>query len=106
MKCQVCGESVPYVLLRLEQPKCVRGHELGVWVSCGNLNESHVYLSRGDEKCPYCGNKSARPMTKGTKVKCLHIGPAGPCGYPYYNWLEDGPPCHLNHLSKIMVVNE
>ncbi|MCX8201458.1 MAG: hypothetical protein N3H84_05075, partial [Candidatus Caldarchaeum sp.] len=72
MKCKVCGEPVPYVLLRLESPRCSKGHELGVWVSCGNPQESHVYLLKDEAKCPFCGNNSFRVMAKGTKVKCLH----------------------------------
>ncbi|MEM0336366.1 MAG: hypothetical protein QXN23_02645 [Candidatus Caldarchaeum sp.] len=104
MKCDVCGESVPYLLLRLDKPRCPKGHELGVWVACGNPEESHVYLWREGMKCPYCGDEKSQPMSRGVKVKCLNMGPSGPCNYPYYTWLEDGPPCHMNHLSKIAVV--
>ncbi|MDW8084037.1 MAG: hypothetical protein RMI49_02400 [Candidatus Caldarchaeum sp.] len=106
MKCEVCGEPIPYVLLRLDLPRCPKGHELGVWVACGNSDESHVYLRKGLARCPYCGNDSYRLMSKGMRVKCLHTGPAGPCAYPDYVWLEDGPPCHLNHLTKIAVVKQ
>ncbi|MCS7137788.1 MAG: hypothetical protein NZ941_05390 [Candidatus Caldarchaeum sp.] len=106
VSCRVCGESVPYILLRMEIARCSKGHELGVWVRCGNEKESHVYLMSGDEACPYCGNKSYTQMSKGDKVKCMHVGPSGPCIHPYYRWFEDGPPCHMNHLSKTVVVNE
>ncbi|MDW8359837.1 MAG: hypothetical protein RMK31_04530 [Candidatus Caldarchaeum sp.] len=106
VSCRVCGESVPYILLRMEIARCSKGHELGVWVRCGNEKESHVYLMAGDEACPYCGHKSYTRMSKGDKVKCMHVGPSGPCIHPYYRWFEDGPPCHMNHLSKTVVVKE
>ncbi|MCS6769557.1 MAG: hypothetical protein NZ570_03880 [Candidatus Caldarchaeum sp.] len=106
VSCRVCGESVPYILLRMEIARCSKGHELGVWVHCGNEKESHVYLMAGDEACPYCGHKSYTRMSKGDKVKCMHVGPSGPCIHPYYRWFEDGPPCHMNHLSKTVVVKE
>lgn len=106
MRCPVCGESVPYALLRLDVPKCPKGHELGVWVACGNPEETHVYLKKDQSSCPYCGNTQHTAMVKGVKVKCMNVGPAGPCRFPYYVWLEDGPPCHLNHLSKIVVVKQ
>ncbi|MEM1945541.1 MAG: hypothetical protein QW614_01930 [Candidatus Caldarchaeum sp.] len=104
VSCQVCGESVPYVLLRMDIPRCLRGHELGVWVHCNNQSEKHVYLKIDEGGCPYCGDKSYTRMSRGLRVKCLHTGPSGPCIAPYYSWFEDGPPCHMNHLSKIMLV--
>jgi len=102
--CHICGEPVPYVLLRMDMPRCSKGHELGYWAACGNEEESHVYLRRGEEPCPVCGNPKAIKMKKGMKVKCLHVSPSGPCIAPYYVWLEDGPPCHMNHLTKIAVM--
>ncbi|MEM4401654.1 MAG: hypothetical protein QW376_04140 [Candidatus Caldarchaeum sp.] len=104
VSCRVCGESVAYVLLRMEIARCSKGHELGAWVACGNDKESHVYLRAGESPCPVCGVNTYTRMAKGVKVKCMHVGPSGPCLYPYYSWLEDGPPCHMNHLSKIVVV--
>ncbi len=106
VECNVCGESVPYILLRMDIPRCPKGHELGVWVACGNEVESHVYLKADEKGCPFCGNTSYKRMVKGISVKCLNVGPAGPCIAPYYNWLEDGPPCHMNHLSKIAIVKK
>jgi hypothetical protein len=105
--CGVCGESVPYLLLRMEMPRCTRGHELGVWVACENPSERHVYLRKeSDTACPVCGDTSYKPVARGVRVKCLHVSPAGPCAYPHYRWLEDGPPCHLNHLTKIALVTD
>ncbi|GBC69049.1 hypothetical protein HRbin01_00740 [archaeon HR01] len=103
VSCPVCGERVPYSLLRVETPRCSKGHELGLWVMCGNRESSHIYLRRGESSCPVCSDGGWKKVERGTPVKCLNMSGGRPCLYPSYLWLVDGPPCHLNHLSVIVV---
>ena len=100
--CSICGEHVNYVLLRAEYPKCGKGHELGRWVSCGNRIEQHVYLSIKENSCPYCGSQGRVGIIDGTRVKCLHLTPEGVlCVTRPFFWIREGPPCFMNHLSKM-----
>ena len=104
IKCNVCGELVSYTLLRVDFPRCSRGHELGVWAMCGNEAEQHIYLRNGDNPCPVCGNNKWSRVERGTPVRCAHKTEDGrTCLYPEYLWMVDGPPCHLNHLTTIIV---
>lgn len=106
VSCPVCGEWVPYSLLRVEMPRCPKGHELGVWVMCGNSSIQHIYLRSGDAKCPVCSDSRWFRLERGTRVKCLNKTDDRECLYPFYEWMVDGPPCHLNHLTQIAVANE
>lgn len=104
--CPTCGEQVAHALLRVDYPRCSKGHELGVWVACGNPEERHVYLKQGNSSCPYCGSPGYTKIEAGTPVKCMHRTEDGRwCIYPEYTWMVDGPPCHLNHLDKIVVAS-
>jgi hypothetical protein len=41
-------------------------------------------------------------MRRGNKVKCLHTTDTGLlCSARAYVWMEEGPPCFMNHVSKI-----
>ncbi|MEM3031928.1 MAG: hypothetical protein QXK39_03335 [Nitrososphaerota archaeon] len=79
---------------------------MGVWVMCGNPTTRHIYLRHGETACPVCSNTGWRRVEKGTRVKCLNKTGDKECLYPYYEWMVDGPPCHLNHLTQIAVVSE
>lgn len=104
VECSNCGEHVSSALLRIEHPKCLNGHDLGAWTSCGNKDEKHVYLSYKDSKCPYCGSPSDSRVKEGTKVKCLHINTNGVvCSARAYLWFKEGPPCYMNHLGKMKI---
>jgi hypothetical protein len=103
VSCPVCGERVAYNLLRVETPRCSRGHEMGLWVVCGNRDIGHIYLRYGDAACPICSDRGWSRVEKGTPVRCLNVTNGRACLYPEYLWLVDGPPCHLNHLSVIVV---
>ncbi len=75
-----------------------------MWVVCGGKGEKHVYLRAGDGKCPYCGSREYNRIDAGTPVRCMHQTENGQgCLYPRYRWMIDGPPCHLNHLTKIVL---
>ena len=105
--CPRCNERVPYALLRVDYPRCSKGHELGVWVMCGNEKERHIYLRNGDMRCVVCGDPRWERISVGTPVKCMHRTSDGkPCLFPEYVWMVDGPPCHMNHLSIIVVDEE
>ena len=106
MECPVCREWVPHSLLRVDMPRCSKGHELGVWVMCGNKATPHVYLRSRDSACPVCSEGGWSRIEKGTRVKCMNRTGDRECLSPYYVWMVDGPPCHLNHLTVISVVGE
>lgn len=95
---------VDYKFLRSDSPKDEQGHDLGKWVHCENDIEKHVYLRNQDtiEKCPFCGSIDFAEMKNGEKVKCLHSTDAGlMCEARPYSWMEEGPPCFMNHIDKM-----
>lgn len=106
VKCPVCSRHVDYKYLRTEDPKDELGHDLGKWVHCENPSEKHVYLrnsgaSSSSNKCPYCGSTEFSPMHEKQRVKCLHVTESGiNCTARPYLWMEEGPPCFMNHTDK------
>jgi hypothetical protein len=94
---------VNYVFLRLENPKCERGHDLGLWVHCEDAAEKHVYLrSNKIDRCPYCQSREYETVKEGVLVKCLHVGEEGKrCIARPFSWMKEGPPCFLNHVDKM-----
>ncbi len=105
--CPVCKRHVDYKFLRSENPKDDMGHDLGSWVHCGNESEKHVYLRNQDSlgKCPYCNSSEFSEMKEGEKVKCLHVTDSGlSCATRPYLWMEEGPPCFMNHIDKVRLV--
>lgn len=108
VNCVICGEKVTYVDLRMQDPKCSKGHRVGSWVKCGNKEGGHIYLTPVDgPPCPVCEDPSTGEVKEQTQVKCLHVSEyRGPCISPFYKWMVDGPPCHMNHLDKIIEVVE
>jgi hypothetical protein len=105
IECPVCHDRVYNNLLREENPKCPNGHEIGRWVSCEN-EEKHVYLEYKVSECPYCGNKTQNLVPEGTAVKCLHVNVAGmACITRPFLWIKEGPPCFMNHVSKMKIVS-
>ncbi|MDG6908106.1 MAG: hypothetical protein JRN20_20240 [Nitrososphaerota archaeon] len=100
--CPKCNSHVNSVLLRSEFPRCENGHELGSWFICGNPSENHVFLALEGAKCPYCGNSSKGKMSEGMKVKCQYETSEGAkCNARPYLWIKEGPPCFMNHVSKL-----
>jgi len=104
MECPVCHERVNNYLLRAEFPKCQNDHELGHWVFCSN-DEKHVFLEYNSSACPYCGAAAVAGVGEGTKVKCLFVNVAGEtCETRPFLWIEEGPPCFMNHVGKMRLV--
>src|SRR5579864_4206901 len=92
------------ILLRSSSPKCVRGHDLGTWMSCSNTGQEHVYLAGNGEMCPFCGEASRRKMEEGFKVKCLFVNSSGNlCETKSFVWMKEGPPCFMNHVGKMAI---
>jgi hypothetical protein len=94
---------VDYKYLRAENPKDELGHDLGKWVHCENTTEKHVFLRNQDvpDKCPYCGSNEFSEMKARDKVKCLHVSDQGViCSTRPYAWIDEGPPCFMNHIEK------
>lgn len=103
VNCPVCKVHVDYKFLRSDNPKDELGHDLGKWVHCENEAERHVYLRNQDslQKCPYCSSGNFSDMKEGEKVKCLHVtDTGGACTTRAYVWMEEGPPCFMNHVDK------
>jgi hypothetical protein len=103
VNCPVCKRHVDYKYLRADNPRDDLGHELGRWVHCENQNEKHVYLRNQDSlsKCPYCNSSDFSDMKARDKVKCLHETDKGVvCSTRPYIWIEEGPPCFMNHIEK------
>ncbi len=106
VNCPVCGIHVDYKNLRSDSPKCDNGHDLGVWVRCGNPSEQHVFLRRENSTCPYCNSPQSVPMKEGVKVKCLATTESGKhCETRPYKWMIEGPPCFMNHVEKMKIVS-
>jgi hypothetical protein len=106
VNCPVCKQHVDYKYLRSDFPKDENGHDLGRWVKCANTSESHVYLRNTDthDKCPYCDSTTFSEMKNGEKVKCLHKTEGGlSCTARPYVWMEEGPPCFMNHIAKMRI---
>ena len=39
------------------------------------------------------------------RVKCLHVTKEGlACAARPYIWIKEGPPCFMNHIAKMKVV--
>lgn len=108
VNCPVCNERITHLNLRMQDPKCSKGHRVGSWVKCGNQGGGHIYLSQIDgPPCPVCGDESTAEVKEQTPVKCLHVSEnTGPCASPFYKWMVDGPPCYMNHLDRIIEVVE
>jgi hypothetical protein len=103
VNCPICKTHVDYKFLRSDTPKDEFGHDLGKWVHCENEVERHVYLRDQDssQKCPYCTSSNFSDMKEGVKVKCLHVTDTGAvCTARPYIWMEEGPPCFMNHVDK------
>jgi ferredoxin len=104
VNCPVCKMHVDYKFLRSDNPRDEPGHDLGKWVHCENVSEKHVYLRNQDMKdtCPYCDSKTFAEMKNGEKVKCMHSTETGAmCQARSYSWIEEGPPCFMNHIAKM-----
>jgi|SRR5579872_4062699 len=103
IQCPVCHESINNYLLRAEFPKCQNGHDIGHWVSCSNPGEEkHVYLEYEGATCPYCASAGASGVSEGAKVKCLFVNAAGgACTTRPFLWIQEGPPCFMNHVGKM-----
>jgi hypothetical protein len=100
--CPKCNAKVNNALLRSESPKCENGHDLGLWVSCVNQNERHVYLSLNGVNCPYCNSQPGPGMKEGARVRCLHATNEGAvCTTRAFVWMREGPPCFMNHIEKM-----
>ena len=100
--CPKCSTKVNNALLRSERPKCENGHDLGLWVSCANPSEKHVYLSLSGSECPYCKAQPGSTMMEGVKVKCQHVTSDGvACTTRPFVWMREGPPCFMNHIDKM-----
>ena len=102
--CPVCNKHVDYKYLRSENPKDEQGHDLGTWVSCEK--EKHVYLkNKNASVCPFCSDPGFVLVKAQVKVKCLHKTDTGiECPARPYIFFEEGPPCFMNHIAKIVVV--
>lgn len=107
MICPLCKDPVYNVLLRAEFPKCQNGHDIGHWVSCANEgDEKHVYLEYKNSSCPYCGSRPDMGVPEDMKVKCLHANVDGlVCNTRPFLWIREGPPCFMNHVSKMKISN-
>jgi hypothetical protein len=106
VNCPICGIHVDYKNLRSERPKCDNDHALGSWVFCKNSSEPHPFLSF-NKNCPYCASEESGPMKEGAVVKCLHVTDTGKlCEARQYKWMIEGPPCFMNHVDKMKIIQE
>ena len=106
IECPVCRDPVFNTLLREEYPKCPNGHDIGRWATCLNASaEKHVYLDYKKSFCPYCGSAAGENVRENTTVKCLHVNAEGlVCVTRPFRWITEGPPCFMNHVSKMKVL--